>query len=130
MTLFPYCGISNQDIEDCITAKLNMRQSAKRLGISESRFYPVMKAAGWNTRFARRTRKAYTPNPKYPGKRLKLTKRRLLYYARLGYTIKDTAFAVGACYKATRLTINYYGIRDLFPSRIEGRWIAQRGYAQ
>lgn len=127
--LFPYCGITNQDIEDCITAKMNKRQAAKRLGISESRFYAVMKESGWNTRF-HRSRKQYIPNPKKLNSTLKITKRRLMYYGRLGYTIKDTASCVGACYKSVRLIINHYGIRDLFPSRSEGRLIAQRGYAQ
>ena len=114
-------GVHYEDIVRVACEGLTFKASAERLGYSMSHLRRVLKRRGLLHWF---------PRDNYDNARpRKVSRRRLLYYARQGMTMRDTAQAIGYEYSWLTRRVHEYGIRDRFPAAGgESSWVARRGY--
>lgn len=114
-------GVYYEDIVRIACEGLTFKASAVRLGYSVAHLRRVLKRRGLLHWF---------PRDNYDcARQRKVSRRRLLYYARQGMTMRDTAAAIGYEYSWLTRRVREYGIRDTFPAvGGEARWRGERGY--
>lgn len=123
--IMPKCGITWGDIWRIKTEVVSARQAAKRLGVDYQSLLDALDRAGLAGFFGD-GRKQRTVRPE----QTKITRRKIIYYARHGMTKRDAAAEIGVSADWFSRRVTAEGLGYLYPTRGKSGSITRRGYAQ